>query len=309
MKFNDDPRIIEDTEKALFPLLADPGIFTGRPEECTTEVGKRALEIYFNFEEQPQRIKGEDLKKLIESEGSQIGNKDDYFGHITKTAGVLKSLVEILGKKYSNLDLLDPGVAYATGLVHDLNVTFSNYAAGGQESKEFDEFLLANRFCWETMAERVAMHSVDLEVIKLLTEGAELPNPNHEAAYVGMREVLQGDGPLSYVNIESRFKNYMQGKENLPLLLLTVSDYMTNEKNFFDESSFDRDFRVRSDDIIWRYYDKAIQEGRTPPLVGQTFYQGGLERVGLYKAIVSTLLKGDEKNIERLKRDTNFFRD
>ena len=139
-----DEQIRNDTE-FLAELLIDPGMMTGNPTQCKTEVGKRALEIFQKFENCPERITFGDLQDLVSSEGSQIGNQGAYLSHIANTAGVFRSLVRTLEQIQSGLSLPDPDIAYATGLVHDLNATFSDYGKGGQQSKEFDEFVLAKR--------------------------------------------------------------------------------------------------------------------------------------------------------------------
>ncbi len=126
-------RIIQDTEIALDELLIDSNILLGDPDKCKLEVGKRALDIYYKFEEKPRAIKFDDVKKLAESKGSQIRKPEGYLGHVSCTAVKLANLVKILGEKHPRLKLPHPENAFAMGLVHDLNATFSDYAKGGQQ--------------------------------------------------------------------------------------------------------------------------------------------------------------------------------
>ncbi len=109
----------------LAELLIDPGMVT---EEPNTEVGKRALKIYHQFEDDPSKITFGMLQDTVSSASTQIGNPRPYLAHISNTAGILRSLVIQLGKLHPTLTLPHPDTAYAMGLVHDLNATFSNYA-------------------------------------------------------------------------------------------------------------------------------------------------------------------------------------
>jgi hypothetical protein len=301
---NIDPRIISDTE-FLAELLVDSGMINGDTRTCTTDVGKRAIEIYQQFEDNPRKITFGQIQDLTLEKGSQIGMKGPYLSHVQNTGGVFRSLVLLLGKIHPDLDLPHPDVAYAAGLIHDLNATFSDYAKGGQQSKEFDEYLLAKRCGWENVASQVAMHSDYLGGVRLMAEGADFPK---KEAYTDMIAMLQGDGPLSYEAIFKEFEAYMHGTDRLHLLLLTVSDYMEMGKPFFNQDSFDPDFEARSQDIMWRYHGKAVSEAKTPSLLGQALVDGGLERVGLYKGIVSTLINNDKVKIEQLRETTNFFK-
>ncbi len=301
---NLDSKIIQDSE-FLGDLLVDSNMLTGEPGRCTTEVGKRALDIYYQFEDKPEKIKFGDVQDLVISEGTQIGNARDYLAHVSNTGGVFRSMVKILEKTRPNLDLPHPDVAYVIGLIHDLNATYSDYAKGGQQSKEFDQFLLAKRLGWVVVEEQVSMHSDYLGGIKLMFEGADFPM---KEAYAEMTEVLRGDGPLSYNAIESQFAGYLAGMERPHLMLLTVSDYIENGKPHFNAASFEQDFDARAGDIIWRYHGKAKSEGKLPSLLGQALVNGGIERIGHYKDIVLSLLNNDKEKIEELKETTKLFR-
>ena len=289
----------------LADLLVDPGIITGDSSHCNTEVGKKAIEIYNQFETHPHKINFGQLQDLVSSEGSQIGNPGPYLAHLANTAGVLRSLVLQLGKVHPDLDLPTLERAYAMGLVHDLNATFSDYKKGGQQSKEFDEFVLAKGLGWKQMEQQVAMHSDYLGAIRLMSQGVTFPK---EGAYVAMKKVLQSDGLLSYQAIEEQFQGFIDGKENLSLILLTVADYMATDQPHFDLNRFDDDFLARSADIVWRYHGKAMESGQTPSLLGQALVNGGIERIGRYQELVSTLFKGAEDKIFELKSSTALWR-
>ena len=300
----DDKRIIKDTE-FLADLLIDPGMINGSVDECETEVGKKAIEIYQQFEHNPSIITFGDVQDLTLSQGSQIGQPGNYLGHINNTAGILRSLVIALEKIHPTLDLPHPDKAFAMGLIHDLNATFSDYEKGGQQSKEFDEYVLAVRCGWTEVATQVAMHSDYLGAIKLMAQGTTFPK---QEAYTEMINVLQGDGPLSYEAIFQEFSGYMEGKDKLHLMLLTMSDYMEFGKPYFNPETFEGDFEERSKDIVWRYHGKSQSEGKTPSLLGQALIDSGMERIGLYKKILQTLINNDRKGVEQLQENTTFFK-
>lgn len=300
-------KVIEDSEEMLAELLVDEGLLSGEPESCSTEVGKRALDTYNRFEYMPLDITEDDMVRLVESDGSQIRNKGAYLSHITNTAGVLKGIVNLLSKKYPELWLPHPDYAHSTGLVHDLNATISNFKKGGHESKEFDGYVLGERHGWHNMSRKISMHSVYLEMIRLFSEGEELENPELEPAYEGMRKVLKGDGPLSYREIEKRFRKFMGGRDNLPLILLTVADHIESGRSEFDPYALEEDFEKRADDIHFRYWGKAIEEGRVPSMVGRALYRGGMDRIKSYKDIVHNLILNNKQTIEILKKESDFF--
>jgi hypothetical protein len=286
---NNTNRIKQDTE-SLADLLVDPGMLTGNPAQCRTEVGKRAIDIYNQFDDDPAKVRFGHVQDLAVSEGTQIGNPGMYLAHILNTGGVFRSMVRVLERAQPEIALPHPDVAYATGLIHDLNATFSDYGKGGQQSKEFDQFLLARRLGWPTIAKQVSMHSDYMGAIRLMAKGVDFPKKD---AYSEMIGVLRSEGPLSYKAIAAEFADYLSGEDMLPLMLLTVADYIENGKPYFNAETFEKDFDVRSGDILWRYHGKALQDGNTPSLLGQALVDGGLERIGLYKRKVAELLKAE----------------
>jgi hypothetical protein len=298
-----DERIIQDTE-FLADLLIDPNIINGELSQCTAEVGKKALDIYYRFEENPTKITFGDIQDLVTSTDSQIGHPGPYLAHILNTGGVFRSLVKTLEKIHPTLKLPHPNVAFATGLIHDLNATFSDYSVGSQQSKEFDQFILAKRLGWKKVADDVSLHSDYLGGIRLMAADVDFPK---KKAYKAMTEMLKGDGPLSYTAIAKKFKRYIEGKDRLCLMLLTVADYSENGKPYFNLPHFNADFNDRTQDILWRYYGKAQSEGKVPSLLGQALANGGIERIETYKNIVSVLLNDDKIEVEKLKEETTFF--
>jgi len=289
----------------LGELFVDPGILSGDSDQCQTEVGKRAVDIYWRFETDPLSITFGDLQDLTTSEYSQIGNKGNFLKHISTTAGVFRSLTIALEKKNHQLVLPHPDFAYVMGLVHDLNATFSDYDKGGQQSKEFDEFLLAKRLGWQKMAEQVAMHSDYLGVIRLMSQGANFPK---QEAYGKMTKMLQGKSPYSYKAIEKEFAGFIAGQDRLSLMLLTVAENIATDHPYFNPAEFDENFEIRSGKILHDYHGKAVEKGKIPSLLGQALVNGGMERIRKYKKIVSTLLGDQTEEMDRLRLETKFFK-
>lgn len=295
--------------QALSDLLVDERLLSGNAGECKTEVGKRTLELGFKFEQHPLSVTDADIERVVNSQYSQIPDKRRYIAHVTNTAAILRDIARILANTYPNIDLPTPGKAYATGLVHDLSAAVSDYAKGGHQSKELDLFFMAEALQWPTIAEHVSMHSDYLGIARLLSKGTRLPNPEYEPHYRNMKEVLlSGKSQLSYQSIGSRFRGFIEGRENLPLLILTVADYIENGRPSFEQGSLERDFDERFADIMWRYHTKPVQEGRPPSLIGQALVEGGMERIKYYKRIVQMLLANNPDEIEKLRQSTNFFK-
>ncbi|MBN1645154.1 hypothetical protein JW851_03910, partial [Candidatus Woesearchaeota archaeon] len=67
----DQDSISKEAEIALDGLLIDPGIITGNTQLCITEVGKRALDIFHQFETDTTKITFGQLQDLVYSQGTQ----------------------------------------------------------------------------------------------------------------------------------------------------------------------------------------------------------------------------------------------
>ena len=100
---------------------------------------------------------------------SQIRNKKDFFLHCVNVGRIFRSAVIQLQKKYSNaLDLPHPDEAFAFGVIHDLNATFSSWEVGGQNSKEIDLYILAKARGIDLIANCVALHGDYIGIAKLM---------------------------------------------------------------------------------------------------------------------------------------------
>ena len=287
-------------DEALSPLLIDEGMLTSI-DDCKVEVAKRAFELHLRLEDEPETITKEDVEKLVHSEGSQIGNKEPYLAHITNVGSILKDLVIKLNDRRSDLILPTPQEAYAIGLLHDISATYTDYSAGGQQSKEVDEFLLGEKHGWMTIVNDAALHTAYIGIIKLLAEGHPLPKEEFEPAYENMRKLFQGDSVLSYESIKDRFGGYLDGTDNLILMLLTVVDNTENGQSIFNEETFEVDFSERSKDIVFRYYHKPISEDKKPSLLGISLESGGKDQIMNYQIITSALLNDDKVKIDELR--------
>ena len=293
---------IRKNTEFLSDLFIDQGVISGEPSQCVTEVGKRALDIYYQFETKPGKITFEDLDNLVKSKNSQISNPDRHLQHLKSAATLLKSIVKTLGSIYPDLDLPTPELAYATGLVHDLNATFSDYGKTGQQTHELDGFFLATRLNFFTMRNHVTLHSDYIGVARLIANGVYFPE---QEVYKGMKATLNGFSSISYQKIADEFAGFLSGKENLSLILLTVADYAADGRIFFTGENFNEAFDMRTADIESRYCQR--NEVGHLSLIGQALMSGGMQRIKSYKELISMLLNHEPYEIERLRQETNFF--
>ena len=138
------------------------------------------------------------------------------------------------------------------------------------------------------------MHSNYFEILKMIDEGKGFPKVE---MYEEWTSVLNDqNNPFFFENIKQDFDLFLQGKSNLPLILLTVADYLENGRSTFDPKTFDTDFESRVKDIINRYYLNKVLFGKQPSALGCALMDKdakGLKRAILYKEIVADLLNGD----------------
>ncbi len=296
-----------DGELALAGLV-HPEIIRGDPASCTAEFSKLIVNLCLRVEDDDyvRRITEDDVDRVMLHADSQIGRPEAHRSHIITTGYLFQSLTAALLDTHPDLDLPHPDIARAMGWLHDLNMMFSSYQRGGQLSKELDLFFLGAMNGWTRIADHMAMHSAYFEIGQLLTGEYQFPEKNE--AYEGMREVLRGGGPLSLTAITERFRGYHRGTDNMPLLALTVVDYMERGLRTFDPTKIEADFAARSEDVLWRYHGKHVEAEMAPPPLGVALMSGGLTRIKGYKDIVRKLLSDDIEAIDRLRETTHLFK-
>ncbi len=299
----------QEGEVAL-ECIIDQEILSCDPARCTIEFSKLVVDLCLRIEDDSEagKITEADVDKIIYYPQSQITNKELSRRHFITAGYLYKDLVLQLERCHkAALDLPHPDLARTMGFLHDFNKMFSNFSAGEQQSKELDLYFLAEMNGWQRIATSMALHNDYFGIARVLAEGDVFPVKNE--AYAGMRRVLQGDGELSYHAIVKRFGGFLQGKDNLPLLVLTVVDNLEQGRREFSGEAIDHDFDERMSDIKRRHYDEPkVNQGEPTPFGKALVEYGGMERMQMYKEVIKTLFGGNSEMIDRLKETTTFFR-
>ncbi|MDP3733897.1 MAG: hypothetical protein Q8R37_01595 [Nanoarchaeota archaeon] len=294
-------KIKTDAQKALTGLVS-PNIIAGSPK---TDFEQRVDEILHKFAESPRSVSNQEIEAVVRHKDSQIGNPEGYFLHCVRVGKIFSSAVIQLQKKYEDsLNLPHPEDARAYGTIHDFNATFSDWSKGSQNSKELDLYFIAMARGIDTIANEIALHCDYIGIAKLMADGKPFPK---QESYTGMIEILQGDGPLAYKTIEENFSVYLGGKDNLPLLTLTIVDLLENGQETFIPETIDADFTSRfTDDVLVRYTKGDTLQEMKP--LGQALLGGGAVRMEKYVKILTDFALGDSRRVREKYADTTFFR-
>jgi hypothetical protein len=317
VRFEDSNKVYEKQVDASFleDYLIDPELLSWSPGPKALEVTKIAIEILDIAKNKPARLINifEDklLEKLINSKGSQIGNKDTYLSHIVHTSMIFGKMVETLLKLHPRIDLPPTLVAGGLGLIHDLNATYSDYQKTGQQSKEIDLYFHARHLGIPLISHHVAMHSGYLEIARLIHDKELAGNVAFpkSSVYQTMQNIFWHEGPFSIESIHSEFCEFMAGRDNLPLICLSVADYLENGKSEFNQGTIEEDFRERSFDIASRYAYRPMHEKKQVSALGIALTRyGAMDRLISYKNIVKDLLENKPDVIEKYKERTTFWK-
>ncbi len=286
--------------------LIDPELLKLEPGPKALDVTNHAIEILAKATFLPEfrKLKESDIKKLVYSNGSQIGNKESYLFHVINTGHIYETLVGNLMERHENIRLPVPEVARSMGFIHDLNATYSDYEKTWQQSKQADLYFHAKHLGVKLVEEHIAMHCCYLETLQVIHDNK--PFPKYEA-YSTMRNVLGGDGPNSLFSIKSSFNGFMNGMDNLALIVLTVADYLDNGKPF-ELSNFESAFEEKYRDVKYRYYDSFVEKDSVPSALGRGIVEyKGYKRLYKYKIIVSDLLFGNGERLEPYTHIPSFW--
>jgi len=276
------------------PFLIDPELVSwdGNPK---TDAGKAVKEILIKLRESQREVTEEDVKNAVQANGSQIGNKDAYFEHIIDVAGIYSQMCEKLLSKSPTLNLPEPGLAKVRGLIHDLDSIVAKYEGEfrgfkfAQHDKQLTEYFLFRGLGLEQFAREVPMHCAYFEVLQMIAEEKGFPEV---AMYENWTRALNDPkNPLNFQNIQQEFDLFLQGKSNLPLIALAVSDYLDNGRPYLNLETIDNDFATRRDDILKRYYYNKKAQFQEPTPLGKALVElKGVDRINNYFRIVSDLL-------------------
>ena len=281
----------------IAPFLVDDSLLFWS-QNPKTDVGKAAKVVLDKMNSDPLLVTEQDMKDVVWANGSQIGKKEDYWTHITDVSGIYKQISEMLLSKNSDFDLLEPNLAAVHGLIHDLDSIVAKYGGEykgykfAQHDKQLTEYFLFKGLGLDKIAQQVPIHCAYFEVLDMIAKGEGFPEV---AMYSDWRNALNDPlNPLNFSKIKQDFKTFLEGKSNLPLIALVVSDYMDNGKPSFALATVEADFAARRDDILKRYYHNQVEKGETPPALGKALVElGGINRVNGYFAVVKDLLEGN----------------
>lgn len=292
----------------LKEFFKDPAILSWDAVE-SIDLTKKVRNVFYKLKNNPEKITEQDIREVVWDKDSQIGLKDPYWTHITNTMIIYSQLTEKLLSQDSNLDLPDPKIARTRGLVHDFSATFEKYGEEngkpfGQHGKETTWFALATALGLEDIEKHVAMHHTYFGLLDMIANGELYPE-----LYKGWKEVLNDDNhQLSLRRIKSFFEQYIAGKDNFPLVVLSVSDCLTppeliDQNKLFEGLKTLTEFRTawksRNEDIAYRYYYSKIEQNKKPTPLGVVLVErGDQQRLNMYSKIVEDLLFSKEKIAE-----------
>ncbi|MDO8642229.1 MAG: hypothetical protein Q7R76_01400 [Candidatus Woesearchaeota archaeon] len=283
----------------LADLFVDDALLYWNPPASASDLAKRVIDVFRVFQEEPTSVTREMVAGIAAEPNSQIQRKEQYLEHIHGVGTLYRVLCDRLLKQDPALDLPPPDEAYVHGLLHDFSALYSDYKKTGQESKEIDLYFHARHLGVEKIARHVAMHGAYLELLELLYEGAVFP---HAVAYTKMHDALQ-DG--LHHKIQQEFVFFRRGQQNLPLMALTLADYLASPRQLhapFVLNHIDEYFAVRTSDLVRRYHTLPRRQEQMPSALGLALVEkNGLVRAGLFKERIKKLLRGKTGECERLR--------
>lgn len=287
-KYAQDAKFLEPF--LVEPALLDPDLMSRGYDSDASDLLKRLVDVFQILEEEPYLINSVDMRKLIEEDGSQIGNPNDHFGHIYGTAINGREMTKQLKEMSNGLDLSSPDSVYGAGLTHDLSATFAKYDEGELDGKtvnfkqtdlQLTQYLVATVLGLDTLQE-ISLHCGYLELAELIAEGVEFPGSE---LYEGWRKALNDPENRFYIgNIKEDMDRFIPKSRPVSLLeVITSADHSQWGEPVFDLKTIRGKFESRRADIVYRYLVKHDLAGNPPTGLGFALaYMGGLDRTRGY---------------------------
>jgi hypothetical protein len=277
----------------LEPFVVHPALLYRYPGTDVPDIVKKVHEVMDIMRENPLILRPSGLERVTVEPECQHGKPEVFLGHSSRVGGLARDITRKLLDRHQDLDLPSPEVMYALGLVHDLSALYARYDDRfTQADKELTLFFQADHLDVPLVAESSAMHATYWEILEMIHDrttfaGSEL--------YSGWRDVLTtASHRYNYFGLEERFSGFLEGKDNLALIVVTVADLIENGKARFDPECMDSDFWIRTGDIIERYHVNKVNSGQLSTAFGMSLMRRrGLERVVGYKRLISGLLAGE----------------
>lgn len=282
----------------LRPFVFDPAILEWNPGSSASDLTKKVHDIFKIMKEDPASLRSAMVKDVVYDKDSQIGAKEDRLGHYQRTATINKQLTQLLQEKYPSLDLLTPNIAYASGLIHDLSAAYARYdGVFTQEDKELTLYFHAKHLGVDLISNHVAMHATYWEILEMITYGDGFEKID---LYQDWTDVFNNVGPFNLWRLYNNFRLFLDGKENFPLMVLTIADYLDIGTGKLDSENLHHSFGERAVEIIECHYTRRIVDGKFPTAFGESMVHGGLERITEYLHTIDDLVH--DKNIDYHRR-------
>lgn len=275
----------------LTSIIQDPVHLLTGERSGAMDVTKHILDLLDILREDPTLIKEQDYIATVIADGSQIGRPMNHLIHATNVAKINQDLTRKLQEAHPELDLPTPDQARVYSLLHDLAATFSLYDQHElkQHSKELPQFVLAAQFGLQDLAD-AAMHGSYFGLLKMIKDGAHFAEPSEgKEHYVKWSAALNDPNhPHSYTAIMDRFKLFLEGRDKLGTMVLSVADCIDLPGELVDVNEITAEniqgrFDIRLADIESRYQGTPL---------GISLAQGEKQRMRGYTTLVANLLQG-----------------
>jgi len=101
------------------------------------------------------------------------------------------------------------------------------------------------------------------------------------------------EGDFYFGNLQREFSGFLEGKDRLGLILLTVADCVENGKSSLDLSQLGENYLARMDDIMGRHYHAKKEQGKPPTAFGISLVdREELKRLDRYRDLAIDLFAG-----------------
>lgn len=292
-KYAQDAKFLEPF--LVEPALLDPDLMERSYDSNASDFLKRLYDMFYLLEYSPGSITPEDMKNLVETEGSQINNSTPHLDHVVGTAIIAEGMAKRLEEKENDILLPYTIEVYDAGLTHDLSATFAKYGKGELDGKpvkftqtdlQLTQYIVATVLGLKTLQE-TSLHCGYLEIAEMIADGTEFPGSE---VYNGWRKALSDSDNRFYIgNIQEDMRSFVPESGPVSLLeVITSADHSQWGEPVFDLNTVREKSEARRGDIKLRYYDKHKEAGNPPPALGVALVErGGFDRTkGYFERVI-----------------------
>ncbi len=299
-----DLSIKEENIQFLEPFLVHPGLLHWDAGPKVPDLVKKVLEALNVMKENPSLVTPRLLSSVVYDKDSPLPEKERFMAHSVAVATITRDLVEKISGTYNDLSLPSPQHAYALGLLHDFSAAYSLWRNGiPPEDKELTLYFHCKHLGVQALSDHSAMHGAYFEILEMIYQGEGFSRVQEYQSWT--RTLRDAANPYNFLGVRQEFSSFLEGKDNLPLMVVTIADFLDNRSGNVDISDREALFSVRTGDILERYYYHPLRQGDAVSAFGLALMQrGGLERIKKYKNIISSLLDGtaEEELIASFRR-------